>query len=314
MSSVAPTEEVLRTLDGGFEWHALTGMWGSYDEFSSMAKERLGRAGFPPSFSRFFANTHPMPYAATEVHRGAPCVGILFRVPESIAGLDAGYSVSTMTNRVVVLARLVSGPGSTVLTYHKKPLVATLKMQAQIEHSNTTARAFLPALIKRLLAEYHPALNHLQDVLEEWESDRADFVTAVERLSKVQKQAGVLKRCLKSLSESFDAMDVVVGLEESIQAYQEGAKVQANVADELETNATSNVSLMIALDGFKGGQNVQIFTYLNFVCQPISAVTGWYGMGWINIPETQDPHGYWIFIGFAIFSTVTIITFLITRP
>jgi len=144
-------------------------------------------------------------------------------------------------------------------------------------------------------------------------SKKLNFVVSVEKLSLLQKQAGVFKRCLGRTGEALSTLRDVPHLEGSLEEINDRASTFENSAEELSSNAYNTVNLMMALDSFKGGQNLKIFTYLNFVTQPIAVMTGWYGMNFVNMPDYHYIDSYWVFIGVAGFVVLSVITFLLIK-
>lgn len=45
---------------------------------------------------------------------------------------------------------------------------------------------------------------------------------------------------------------------------------------------------------------MQLLTYVTTIVLPLTLLTGWYGMNFVNIPELQNPYGYFILIGICL--------------
>ena len=94
---------------------------------------------------------------------------------------------------------------------------------------------------------------------------------------------------------------------ESIISTMETTKT---MIEEVQENAVGSIDLLIALDDFRNGSNLKIFTYISVICQPIGVATGWYGMNFTNMPELHFQESYFVFISTVLGMCGIIFTFL----
>jgi hypothetical protein len=304
----------------GVRWYRLTGEAASLSEFTDITASLLERLDFPKSFHRFFADNKPMPFAILESasrSKTTSCVGILLRVPERDPRATKANTMATITNRVVLLAQFDGNDcnSGTLISYHKDSNPGTDAVRASPEQfaHHGVARLFLH-MVRTSLAMYGPAMQTLTAGAERMETSTATpFVKRVERLTIIQKQAGVFKRCLASAAQAVEEMGQDSHLESATKELVDRMSTYRDVSDELESNAYNTVNLLMALDAFKGGQNLKIFTYLSFVLQPIATMTGWYGMNFTNMPDLGYENSYYVFIGIVGFIVLLVIAFLVWK-
>jgi magnesium transporter len=105
---------------------------------------------------------------------------------------------------------------------------------------------------------------------------------------------------IRCLSASLRVLEDLVAEETSLaEVFDETVKdlkTTTTKLEEVQENVVGSIDLLIALDDFKNGANLKLFTYLSVVCQPIGVATGWYGMNFANMPELKLQESYFVFI------------------
>lgn len=268
-----------------------------------------------------FQDNKPMPFAKL-TDPSLPGKLAVLRIPD--LSNTNGSKLAEITNRVVVWWPTMDE--SVVLTYHrceKNPLEWLADNFDTARFANMTQGRFFNAVVQAVVKTYRDGLKALQSRSDEFEDVAGrDVVKMIAGMTNVQKQVAVYARCLAATRDVFDEI-ANSSTEEADSASDEIARDCANhkigieslvtLANELNENASSSINMQMALDGFRAGVNMKLFTYVSVLTQPITVATGWYGMNFDNMPDLLYEDAYFVFIGIICGVVVVLMGFLAYR-
>jgi Mg2+ and Co2+ transporter CorA len=294
---------VPRNTTCGITWESLSGTAESLDKFTAFMSGLMAEYRFPPSFVKCFEDNKPMPFV---MHHGSN-ITILLRIPD--LSNKVGTTLASITNRVVIFAT-----GSNILTYHRcacNPFKNIEDNFATEHYSEMNQSELLGELVRQALETYTDGHAMLQKWSDETD-EMPDKIDAAEEFTLLQKQASVYLRCLSSnIAVIKDILEKEPTLKDTFDDTLKDLETTSAKIEEVQENAVGSIDLLIALDDFKNGSNLKLFTYLSVICQPIGVATGWYGMNFANMPELKFQESYFVFMTVVLGLCGLIVTFLI---
>lgn len=276
-------------------WLRISGAWPSLDGFlADMRRLRDGK-NFPQSFDRLFYDDKPMPFLVLD--GSETMLGLLLRIPDLTD--QFGTSVASITNRLVFLANLDTG---FLCTFHNcavNPLQSFEEDWDKGVFVTKSVPQLLDSAMRRALKSYSTGVYQLREEMDEFmnEDYSGSEVDRVQGLTRIQKKAGVYKRCAEASRDAIEQMEALESMRPFLRTLADGLSTVESMSEEVQSNALSSIDLTIAISEFKGSFNLKIFTYMTILLQPVSVATSWYGMNWANMPELLEEDGYYIFIG-----------------
>jgi Mg2+ and Co2+ transporter CorA len=295
--------ECERRNDAGVKWHALSGSCRTLGEFYHIVSEARTKHKYPKSFDRAFLDNKPMPF----LDQDGVFTVVVLRIPDLTD--EEGSTVATISNRLVIM---FSAKHRHLLTYHRCDVDPLERLAADWDdgaHETSDIFKIVDAVNRCVMKVFRYGLRQLQEQSDALE-DETDMVQMVEGLTLVQKKAAVYKRCLNTGRLVLEELQETRGLEDYIPLICETAQSYEAMMDEVAENAVGSINMQMALDGFHSSQNTKVFTYISLVCQPITLVTGWYGMNFVNMPELAYEDSYYVFISLALTLFFSLILFV----
>ena len=291
----------------GVQWRSVSGTALGLESYLYAMREAREAYGFPTSFDRAWQDNRPMPF----FYQDSEFNLLLMRVPNLEDAL--GATVSTITDRLVIMYSISS---QCILTYHrcdKDPLEKMIRNWKQGKYDNSTIFDVVDMAIRVATRSYRSAVRALQEKSEEL-ADIDDRVAVVEGLTLLQKKAAVYRRCITSAGHALDDLAAnAQGLESYIPLIVDALDTAGSQMEEIIENTGSTIDMQMALDGFRASVNTRIFTYISVICQPIGLATGWYGMNFANMPELAFENSYFAFIGIVLSLALLIIIWFVVR-
>eukprot|EP00759_Apiculatamorpha_spiralis_P024042 PhF_6_TR27794/c0_g1_i2/m.40488 len=318
---------VINTLDCGFEWIDFSGEARSMETFMKWVNHTLLLKGtskeLPDTFHRAFEDNKPLSFVLYGETKNAEEEAILFllRVPTPALIQETVKSdqntIAMLTNRIVFLFMGTPQNGR-LLTYHKTPspelqwLQSCQAGEAWEEMKILDPLSFLAELLthanesnREILMEFRKHLEILTDVPE-----TVAAMQIVEAMSKLSRQAQVLKRCLNANLGVLNELKEMLGTSGNVAV--QTCDDLFTLAEEIEANAIDTMNLRMGLVGFRAQENMKVFTYISAVTSPMAVMTGWYGMNFENMPELKEENAYWGFIA-AVGAIVVIMIILLIQ-
>ena len=300
---IAGVARVLRTTTGGVTWESISGTADNFQNFAAFMSSLVAEYRFPASFNKCWEDNKPMPF---NLRQGSN-VALLLRIPD--LSNKVGTTLASITNRVVILFT-----GTNILTYHRCSYNPFQELETNFQTSGAAQMSqpeLLEVLVRAVLDAYiagHEQLQQWSDSIDEL----TDKVDAAEEFTQLQKQASVYQRCLHAnITVIDDLLKRELELVKTFEDVLKDMQTTKTKIDEVQGNAVGSIDLLIALDDFKNGSNLKLFTYISVICQPIGVATGWYGMNFRNMPDLQFFESYYIFITCILLLCGVIVAFLL---
>lgn len=314
-----------RLTTSGIVWEHWRGSHRSLEEFLHDIRQLFVFHDIPMAFMRCFANNKPVPfYLDAPATAGRIVNGLLLRVlradlinPEKPGRLNTkSTTLDRMTNRFVILYQPPSRKTNGVILTYVKDYDSTwyndiARRWHTIRASSSSASHLLLKIFREAMEAMRPPLQLLRNELDALAlmPDAYKPKIVVEALSRVQRQAAVIRRSIVSNVKAmvtFQHQNGGVVVENDVVGILDLLDDLREIADEIENNAVEMLSLRLALVGFRSQLNMTVFTYMNVVLQPATLVTGWFGM---NFEGMDELHIWWAY--YAVMAAVGIIVAII---
>ena len=318
-------------LQGKAMWLDLQGKHATLDHFLQQVHQLFHQHDIPGPMMRCFNDNKPLPFAMfLPTSRGrlvmsillrAPLVGLVTRDPVTgVARLRSkAATLSRLTNRFVIIFVPAKSKlhRSLVLSYHTEGDIDWLR-DLRAEWSGRWQQVLdAPQLIAMFIRNNSESFRAVLHVLRQ-EVDALCILpdthrpkNVVEALSRIQQQAGVMRRSLtgnekvlRTLeSQSTKAVEDVPALINLVNDLRDAA-------EELEQHATEMLNLRLALVDFRSQVNMKVFTYMSVILQPMALVTSWYGMNFEGMAEFKIEWFYYLVIAFCLAMSLVLIAVL----
>ena len=299
-------------LAAGSEWCDIEGLANSVDDYRQFIRRHVlrcqGELLFPESFFFAFSGKRPMPYAKFALFRNASCAIAVLRTPKANEVQAGKSTIRSLTDLFIVLLRVeVESSRALIFTAHKRPTprmtwLGTLKEQVKDADHTPTYEHLMGHLFREVVQGAVAPLDEIRIRTDALASTRVSFkpTKVVEQLLLKARQAQSLRRALagniRVLVSWRDKEELHLG--DDLLAACECATALQEVAEEIETVAFGHMDVRISLVGFRSQENLKLFTYLSVITQPLTLLTGWYGMNWAGMSEYgADRSYYWFILG-----------------
>jgi hypothetical protein len=326
-SAVKMTSTHLK-LGCGFEWIDYEGEAPNLQAFLSWVDSVVLGKGtkeeLPAIFQRAFWDNKPMSFLTSgRTKNGREANLFLLRLPSVELASDPvgnqSSTVATLTNRLVVVFVGTHRQGR-LITFHKDA-TKDLPWLDEVKKGWSVIGTYEPKkFVTVLLSECHHASREIL-LAQRKELEMLNEIAVlksptqiVEMISLLNRQAQVLKRCIRANEDVIEALQDTLG--PIVLPVLQTVKDLATMAEELETNAMDSMNLRMALCDFRSQENMRLFTYLSAVAVPLTVLTGWYGMNFESMEELKEPNAYWVFIGcvgFIVLLTILILWWMHTK-
>lgn len=210
-----------------------------------------------------------------------------------------------------------------VVTSHDDPVLAIDRLWATETLGALELKT--PAVLASALA--HAATRQMIPLIDELEF-RVDgledlaFAADPQTLGEIH----VLRRELITLrriatrqrdasSEASNSSHIAVGTS-GRESFSRTADEAARIVDSLET---SRSMLGSALETYRGAvadetnEIVRLLTVFSAILLPLTLITGIFGMNFISMPSTDEPWGFWVWIGVMVVTAVGLWTFFVRK-
>jgi hypothetical protein len=321
LSDDAHLETHMTTFMKDSVWVDMHGCHRTMDMYLGAIRRALTAASLPAAFIRLFLNNKPMPFhMKLPTKNGRIVHGMLLRVPlADIMPEDRGAptglttqatTLHRMANRLAIIYDAGTAQRRGILLTYRKDSdikwVKELKSKWTVDVRDTIQ---LSHVATRLIAEsmeaFRDVLHALQQELEVCSSLPDSFrpKDVVKTLSRVQRQAAVMRRCLSGNLKVLNAAEKELIFGDELSTCIALVEDLKEVADELETNAAEMLNLRLAMIDFKSQTNMKLFTHMTVVMSPLTLLTGWFGMNFEDMKELKIEGFYY---GVAVFAVVVI--------
>ncbi|MDO4466898.1 MAG: CorA family divalent cation transporter [Bacillota bacterium] len=154
-------------------------------------------------------------------------------------------------------------------------------------------------------------LKEIEDVIYS-ESDENDDVRLFEKRRKISVFTRYYAQLLTALEDILEfCQDVKMEEEEDAigRLYRKVERLEAQ-SSFVEDYAKQLLDLHDSRVANKQNDIMQFLTIVTSIISPLTLITGWYGMNFVNMPELRTDKGYFVVIGICVLIVVTEITYM----
>ncbi len=228
---------------------------------------------------------------------------------EKKPGLNSTSDISTKLSIFMV--------GQSIITVHRADnySTTTLRQKMRTPKISYSIDAIALDLALSVIKSFDVENNKLMDLFDQFENEiftkNTNASQQIRKLYKLKRKAGLN---VKLLNLSADWVNKMKNLSISEAEYTDlidKYKDVANDFDHLNTQVSNLISMFLALKDQKANEVMKTLAMYSVYFLPITFIAGVYGMNFENMPELQQPHGYFATLGFMLL--VVIITFIYFR-
>ncbi|MBF6613372.1 MAG: magnesium/cobalt transporter CorA [Chloroflexi bacterium] len=192
------------------------------------------------------------------------------------------------------------------------------KWEAHVKPDNqaNSIGILLYSLLDTIVDSYFPVIDSIVDRVEDLEEQIFEKYNqaAIESIFTLKKDLLALRKVLapeRDVLNMLTRRDLPIFEQNTLLYFQDIYDHITRITDSIDTYRDL---LSSALDSFLSMQSnrlnitVQTLTSVSIILMSVSAVTGWYGMNFANMPELSTQYGYLVVI--AVVATVVILEYL----
>ncbi len=264
----------------------------SMDEFQKRADQ------FPHYKELLHSLSRAIRYCKAEAYRD--CVIGTLRIPQKKEGRDPAFTFAYyLTDQSIVFIES-EGKLKSWLSKH----TATLPQSG-------TPSQMLVSILKQMTDDDLLYLLHIESETEQMEEEvehsvAEDFFATLTRRRHKLSELNAYYMQLREIGEIFQS-DVCQAIIPNVQEWdrfiQRAERLQSHV-QLLRENMTQLRELFQSVQDARQNRIMGVITIITTVFFPLSLLTGWYGMNFVNMPELQWEYSYFVMI----FVVVVIVT------
>ena len=264
----------------------------SLEEFQKRADQ------FPHYKELLHSLTRAIRYCKAEAYRD--CVIGTLRIPQKKEGRDPAFTFAYYLTEQSVVFIESEGKLKSWLSKHAKTLP-----------QSGTPSQMLVSILKQMTDDDLLYLLHIESETEKMEEEvessiAKDFFATLTRRRHKLSELNAYYMQLREIGEIFQS-DVCQSIIQNIQEWdrfiQRAERLQSHV-QLLRENMTQLRELFQSVQDARQNRIMGVITIITTVFFPLSLLTGWYGMNFVNMPELQWEYSYFVMI----FVVVVIVT------
>ena len=264
----------------------------SLEEFQKRADQ------FPHYKELLHSLTRAIRYCKAEAYRD--CVIGTLRIPQKKEGRDPAFTFAYYLTEQSVVFIESEGKLRSWLSKHAKTLP-----------QSGTPSQMLVSILKQMTDDDLLYLLHIESETEKMEEEvehsvAKDFFATLTRRRHKLSELNAYYMQLREIGEIFQS-DVCQSIIQNIQEWdrfiQRAERLQSHV-QLLRENMTQLRELFQSVQDARQNRIMGVITIITTVFFPLSLLTGWYGMNFVNMPELQWEYSYFVMI----FVVVVIVT------
>lgn len=171
-----------------------------------------------------------------------------------------------------------------------------LKWQNKTNLSPTDITLLLPELLKAAVFSYAPALEKLEQSLEEFETgifSNQDTGEIIQEIHWFRSRVSSIRRIFRQTSDVILKIDDYA--DENAPLYQdvrERLERYINLTEALRESSNDILNTHISLASHRTNEVMRLLTIISVFFLPLTFIVGIYGMNFPKMPELQLPYGY----------------------
>ena len=208
--------------------------------------------------------------------------------------------------------------GKVIITIHRMKNRSIYELKKEIllpENQDINSERIALSLALKVMKSFDDDSQKLIETKEKTEKEidrkNTNSPNQIRRLYKLKRKSGLNARILNISADWIDKFKTLELGEAQITDLKDKHKDVIADFEHLNSQVTNLISMYLAMSDQRANQVMKVLAIYSMYFFPITFIAGIYGMNFENMPELQQPLGYFLTLGLMGF--ITLLTFIYVR-
>ena len=205
-----------------------------------------------------------------------------------------------------------------IITVHRMKNRSIYEFKKEIvlpEHESITTDKIALKLALKVMKSFDEESQNLMETMDNIENEiflkTTNNSNQIRRLYKLKRKSGLNARILNISTDWIDKFKTLNLSDTEVSDLKDKHKDVIADFEHLNAQVTNLISMFLAMSDQKAYQVMKVLAIYSMYFFPITFIAGIYGMNFENMPELQQPLGYFLTLGLMGF--ITLLTFIYVR-
>ena len=205
-----------------------------------------------------------------------------------------------------------------IITVHRMKNRSIYEFKKEIvlpEHESITTDRIALKLALKVMKSFDEESQNLMETMDNIENEiflkTTNNSNQIRRLYKLKRKSGLNARILNISTDWIDKFKTLNLSDTEVSDLKDKHKDVIADFEHLNAQVTNLISMFLAMSDQKANQVMKVLAIYSMYFFPITFIAGIYGMNFENMPELQQPIGYFLTLGLMGF--ITLLTFIYVR-
>ena len=205
-----------------------------------------------------------------------------------------------------------------IITVHRMKNRSIYEFKKEIvlpEHESITTDRIALKLALKVMKSFDEESQNLMETMDNIENEiflkTTNNSNQIRRLYKLKRKSGLNARILNISTDWIDKFKTLNLSDTEVSDLKDKHKDVIADFEHLNAQVTNLISMFLAMSDQKANQVMKVLAIYSMYFFPITFIAGIYGMNFENMPELQQPFGYFLTLGLMGF--ITLLTFIYVR-
>lgn len=205
-----------------------------------------------------------------------------------------------------------------IITVHRMKNRSIYEFKKEIvlpEHESITTDKIALKLALKVMKSFDEESQNLMETMDNIENEiflkTTNNSNQIRRLYKLKRKSGLNARILNISTDWIDKFKTLNLSDTEVSDLKDKHKDVIADFEHLNAQVTNLISMFLAMSDQKANQVMKVLAIYSMYFFPITFIAGIYGMNFENMPELQQPLGYFLTLGLMGF--ITLLTFIYVR-
>lgn len=205
-----------------------------------------------------------------------------------------------------------------IITVHRMKNRSIYEFKKEIvlpEHESITTDRIALKLALKVMKSFDEESQNLMETMDNIENEiflkTTNNSNQIRRLYKLKRKSGLNARILNISTDWIDKFKALNLSDTEVSDLKDKHKDVIADFEHLNAQVTNLISMFLAMSDQKANQVMKVLAIYSMYFFPITFIAGIYGMNFENMPELQQPLGYFLTLGLMGF--ITLLTFIYVR-
>lgn len=205
-----------------------------------------------------------------------------------------------------------------IITVHRMKNRSIYEFKKEIvlpEHESITTDKIALKLALKVMKSFDEESQNLMETMDNIENEiflkTTNNSNQIRRLYKLKRKSGLNARILNISTDWIDKFKTLNLSDTEVSDLKDKHKDVIADFEHLNAQVTNLISMFLAMSDQKANQVMKVLAIYSMYFFPITFIAGIYGMNFENMPELQQPIGYFLTLGLMGF--ITLLTFIYVR-